>query len=53
MIGFAVGSLVLIGLYVVVQPGSARAAEAGSNVLVSGLRRLLSADVAGIPARKG
>ena len=53
MRGFLLGSLALIVLYVVVQPGTAKAAQAGGNVLVEGLRRALSADVAGIPARKG
>ena len=52
--GFLVGSLALIVLYVAVQPGTAGAAQAGGNVLVAGLRRALSADVAGIPpARAG
>lgn len=53
MRAFALGSLALVVLYVAVQPNTGRAAEAGSNVLVNGLRRLLSADVAGIPQRKG
>jgi len=53
MRGFLVGSLVLIGVYVAVQPNAARAAEVGGGWFVSGLRRLLSPDVAGIPQRKG
>src|SRR5882757_4629255 len=53
MRGFLVGSFALIVLYAVLQPGAAGAAAAGGNVTVSGLRRLLSADVAGIPQRKG
>lgn len=52
MRGFAVGTVVLIAVYVGVQPRAGKAAEAGSNWLVSGLRRLLSADVAGVPQRK-
>ncbi len=53
MRGFLVGSFALIVVYVAVQPGSAAAATAGGNVLVSALRRLLSGDVAGVPQRKG
>jgi len=51
MRGFVVGSLALVVLYVGLQPGVARTAEAGGNVLVEGMRRLLSGDVAGIPQR--
>lgn len=46
--GFLTGSLALIVLYVGVQAGSAGKAEQASNVLVAGLRRLLSPNVAGI-----
>ena len=51
MRGFLVGSVVLVVLYVAVNekgrgPASATAA---SNALVAGLRRLLSAGVAGVP----
>lgn len=53
MRGFVVGSLVLVVLYVVVQPRAAGAAAAGGNVLVEGLRRMLSPQVAGIPQRGG
>ncbi len=53
MRGFAFGSFALIVLYVAVQPGTAGAAAKGSNVLVAGLRRLLSPDVAGIPRQGG
>lgn len=53
MRGFLLGSLALIVLYTALQPGSAKAAAAGGGVLVSGLRRFLSPDVAGIPQRKG
>jgi len=49
--GFAAGSLLLIALYVGLQPNAANAAQTGSNVLVQGLRRLLSGDVAGVPSR--
>lgn len=52
MRGFLVGSLGLIVLYVALQPNSASTVEKGSNVLTALLRRGLSADVAGIPARK-
>lgn len=51
--GFVVGSFALIVLYVGLQPNSPRAVAAGGNVLIAGLRRLLSADVAGVPQRKG
>lgn len=49
--GFWLGSLTLIIIYVAVQPGSAKAATAGGNVIVATLRRALSPDVAGIPQR--
>lgn len=52
MRGFLVGTVVLIAVYVGVQPRAGKAAEAGSNWVVAGLRRLLSADVAGVPQRK-
>lgn len=52
MRGFLVGTVVLIALYVGVQPRAGKAAAEGSNVVVAGLRRLLSADVAGVPQRK-
>lgn len=53
MRGFVVGSLVLIVLYVALKPGSAAAVEVGGNVVVDGLRRALSPDVAGLPQRGG
>jgi hypothetical protein len=53
MRGFVVGSLALIVLYVVVQPGTADKAATGGNVLVSLLRRALSPQVAGIPNHGG
>lgn len=52
MRGFVVGSLALIVLYVVVQPGSASKLSTGSNVLSSSFARLLSPDAAGVPQRK-
>lgn len=47
--GFLAGSLVLVALYVAVQPGSGRAVQEGGGWLISGLRRALSPDVAGVP----
>jgi hypothetical protein len=52
LVGFFTGSLALIVLYVALQPGSARAAEAGGGVVVEALRRALSPDVAGVPQRR-
>ncbi len=52
MRGFLVGTVVLIAVYVGVQPRAGKAAQEGSNWVVAGLRRLLSADVAGVPQRK-
>ena len=51
MRGFLAGSLALIVLYVVVQPGTAGKAATGGTVLVSALRRALSPQVAGVPNR--
>lgn len=51
MRGFAVGSLALIVLYAVLQPNAASTATSASNVLVAGMRRLLSPEVAGVPNR--
>lgn len=51
--GLAAGSLALIAVYVAVQPGASGRLAAGGNVLVVGLRRLLSPEVAGIPVRGG
>ena len=53
MRGFLVGTLALVAVYVFVQPNAANVATTGGNAIVQGLRRLLSADVAGIPQRKG
>lgn len=53
MRGFIVGSLALIVLYVAGQPNAAKAAASGGKWGLSGLRRALSPDVAGIPQRKG
>lgn len=50
--GFAAGSLALIALYVFVQRGAADKVAGGSNLILSGVRRLLSGDVAGLPLRK-
>jgi hypothetical protein len=49
MRGFLVGSLVLVVVYVAVQPNAASALSAGSTWWVSGLRRALSPGVAGVP----
>lgn len=46
--GFAAGTLALIVFYVVVQEGASRKATSATNVLVQGLRRFLSPQVAGI-----
>jgi len=46
--GFFVGSLALIAFYALVQPNAASSTQTASNVFVAGLRRALSADVAGI-----
>jgi hypothetical protein len=48
-----VGGLALIALYALVQPSGVNAAVTGGNVLVSGLRRFLSPQVAGIPNKAG
>lgn len=46
--GFVAGSLALIMLYVVVQPGASGKTALASNALVQGFRRLFSPQVAGI-----
>lgn len=46
--GFAVGSLALIILYAVVQPGASGRVDEASTTFVSGLRRLLSPGIAGV-----
>jgi hypothetical protein len=49
MRGFVLGSLGLIVLQVLLQPGSADSVAAGGNIIAATARRLLSADVAGVP----
>ncbi len=49
--GALVGTLTLIVLYAIVQEGSSTRLASGSNLLLSGLRRFLSGDVAGVPQR--
>jgi hypothetical protein len=51
--GFLVGTMLLVGLEVLVQPQTSSQVSSGGNVLVGLLRRLLSPDVAGIPDRAG
>lgn len=51
MRGILAGSLTLIVLYVVVQPGSADKANTAAAVLQKALRRALSPAVAGVPQR--
>jgi len=53
MRGFAVGSLTLIVLYVLLQQGSAQKVTTANNVLANGFRRMLSGDVAAIPNKHG
>lgn len=49
--GFATGSLALIALYVIVQPGASDRAGQASSWLQQGMRRWLASDVAGVPDR--
>lgn len=49
MRGFVLGTMTLIVLEALLQPGAAEAAGQGGNVLVGLLQRLLSPQVAGIP----
>lgn len=49
MRGFLLGSLTLIAIYVVVQPGTADKLGIGGNTLVALMRRAMSPNVAGIP----
>ena len=51
MRGFLWGTVSLSILYVVLQDGAADRLAAGSGVLASGFRRLVSPAVAGIPDR--
>lgn len=53
MKGFLFGSFALIVLEVLVQPGAASKAEQGGNLLVQGLQRMLSPQVAAIKNRGG
>lgn len=52
MRGVVWGSLGLIALYALVQPGASTGVTKGTGVLVSMLQHLMSAQVAGIPQRK-
>ncbi|HET6215347.1 MAG TPA: hypothetical protein VFE14_20950 [Micromonosporaceae bacterium] len=49
--GFLAGSLVLIVLYVLVQPGAASKVESASGLSLTALRHALSPEVAGISNR--
>jgi hypothetical protein len=49
--GFLAGTLTLIVLYVVVQPGASSKADTASNWAQQGMRRWLAVDVAGVPDR--
>lgn len=51
MRGFLVGSLALVVLRALVQDGSSKRVEQGSNWLTDGVRRVLSGNVAGVPKR--
>lgn len=51
MRGVLAGSLALIVLYVVVQPGASSKVEQGGNVITKLFRRALSPGVAGVPQR--
>jgi hypothetical protein len=53
MRGFLVGTLVLVVIEVVLQPGAAGKATSGAGVVLSVIRRALSPGVAGVPARRG
>jgi hypothetical protein len=53
MRGFLVGSLALVVLYVLVQPGTAAKADTASGVVTTALKHLLSGDFAAIPDRSG
>lgn len=52
MRGFVLGSVGLLALSVVVKPRAGQALGQGRSWFISGLRRFLSPDVAGIPQRK-
>lgn len=48
MPGFLLGSVVLIGTWVLVQDGTSGRVDAAANVFTALLRRVMSADAAGI-----
>lgn len=48
MPGFLLGSIALIATWVLVQDGTAGRVDQASNLFVGSLRRLMSADAAGI-----
>jgi|MudIll2142460700_1097286.scaffolds.fasta_scaffold00115_26 hypothetical protein len=52
MRGFVGGSMVLIVMYVVLQPGSTERLVAGNNALMNAFRRALSGEVPAIPKKK-
>jgi len=52
MRGFVVGSLALIALYVLVQPGTSAKVSGGLGLTQAIFNRILSPDVAGIPRKK-
>jgi len=52
MRGFVGGSMLLIIMYVVLQPGSTERLVAGNNALMNTFRRALSGEVPAIPAKK-
>lgn len=49
--GFLSGTLALIVLYVVVQPGASAKADTASGWAQQGMRRWLASNVAGVPDR--
>jgi len=51
MRGFWLGTVGLVVLYTALR--NSQRLQSSSNVLIGGLRRVLSSDVAGIPQRKG
>lgn len=52
MKGFAIG-MILIAIYVAVQPGTAAKAEQAGGLFGGAVRRLMSPGVAGVPQRGG
>lgn len=53
MRGVVWGSLGLIALYALIQPGATTGVTKGTGALTTMLQHLMSAQVAGIPQRKG